>query len=221
MAAFEGVSHLRRPGEIGGVTWNDLVLGGSAVLEAGSWWVAFKKFRTRPHLRGYWRAFFESKDPSVFTVLAEDTAALIGLVIAFVGVFLSHRFGLAWADGVASVLIGATLAVTVTVLIAEGRKLLVGESARAETVRSIRALAEGDPAVERVGGPFTMHLGPDAILVNLRIRFKSGISPPEMTAAVDRIDQKIRSVHPRVRHVFIEARALSQAGTAGDPGSGR
>jgi len=211
ITAYEGVSHLRLPREVRSPTWSYIVLGISGILESASWWVAFREFRTRPHRKGYWNAFFESKDPSVFTVLAEDTAALVGLLIAFLGIFASHRLGLWYADGVASILIGITLAAVATVLIAEGRKLLVGESARTETVKNIRRLAEGDPAVAAVSGPLTMHLGPDEILVNLGLRFREGTPPAEMAAAVDRIDRSIRSTHPRVRHVFIDTRAAAEA----------
>lgn len=209
VSAYEGVFHLKQPRNLGSPTWNYIVLGISAVLEGASWIVAFREFRTRPHRRGYWSAFFESKDPSVFTVLAEDSTAIAGLLIAFVGVFLSSHFGIRIADGLASILIGALLAAVATVLIAEGRKLVVGESARAETVRHIREIALADRTVEDVSGPLTMHLGPDAILVNLSLRFKKGTSAADSAAAIDRIEREIRRAHPRVSHVFIDSRALS------------
>ena|SRR5579862_5282238 len=119
----------------------------------------------------------------------------------------------AWiADGIASILIGVLLAAVATVLIAEGRRLLIGESARAETVKHIRQLARNDPAVADVTGPLTMHLGPDAILVNLGLRFREGTSPAEGAAAAERIDRAIRHAHPRVSHVFIDSRGLPGAG---------
>jgi len=214
MSAFEGITHLRRHGT-GSPMWNYIVLAVSGLLEGTSWVIAFREFRGRPHRRGYWRAFFESKDPSVFTVLAEDTAAIVGLVIAFLGVFLSHELGIWYADGVASILIGVTLAVVAVVLIHEGRRLLIGESAREETVKDIRHLAQSDPSVAGVLGPLTMHLGPEEILVNLGLRFKPGTPIEEVARAMDRIERIIRQAHPRVRHVFIDIRPLVE--TAGAP----
>jgi len=211
MSAFEGVVHLRRRPDLYGATWSYVVLGVSALLEGGSWVITFRKFRTRPHVRGYWKAFFESKDPTVFTILAEDTAALAGLGIAFLGVFISRETAAWYADGVASILIGLLLAGVATVLIAEGRRLLVGESARAETVKDIRRLAQSDPAVAGVTGPLTMHLGPESILVNLGLHFREGTTPAESAAAAERIDREIRRAHPRVTYVFIDPRALPGA----------
>jgi divalent metal cation (Fe/Co/Zn/Cd) transporter len=148
-------------------------------------------------------------------VLAEDTAALVGLLLAFLGVLLSRSGGIWYADGIASILIGGTLSAVALILVIEGRKLLVGESARAEIVKNIRRLAEEDPAVVRVVGPLTMHLGPDQILVNLSLSFRSGIRLEEMAAAVDRLDRSIREAHPRVRHVFIDARPMGELHPSG------
>lgn len=209
MSAYEGILHLRHH-EMGDPSWNYVVLGVSGILEGASWVIAFRELRGRPHRRGYWRAFFESKDPSVFTVLAEDTAAILGLLFAFIGVFASHHLGIWYADGTASILIGLTLAGVAIVLIREGRDLLVGESARAETVLDIRRLAESEPEVAAVAGPLTMHLGPNEILVNLKLRFRTGTSDEAAARAMDRIEQHIREAHPRVKHVFIDTRVPSE-----------
>lgn len=217
ISAYEGVIHLRHPHPVGDPTWSYAILAVSAALEGASWAVAFREFRRRPHGRGYWSAFFESKDPLVFTVLAEDTAAVIGLLLAFLGLFFTRSLGVWYADGVASILIGVTLAVTALVLIREGRALLVGESARAETVQSIRAAVEVDPAVREAGIPRTMHLGPEEILVNLSLRFRDGLSLSDAGRALERIDRRIRARHPRVRHVYVDAAPLIEWASRSGP----
>jgi cation diffusion facilitator family transporter len=206
MSAYAGLSHLLYPHPPRSPTWGYIVLAASGVLEGSSWVVAFLKFRTQPHPRGYWKAFFESKDPSVFIVLAEDAAALAGVLVAFLGLYITHRYGVWYADGTASLIISVILGFVACILIFEGRKLLVGESARAETVKGIRRLAEADPAIARVEGPLTMHLGPDEILVNLGLRFREGVSTAEMADSINRLDRAIREQHPEVLRVFIDSR---------------
>ena len=205
---YEGVRHLRHPSEMGDPTWNYVVLGIAVVVEFFAWWIALRALLATRGERSVWRALRESKDPAVFIVLGEDTAAMLGLVVAFLGVFLGHQLDMPILDGIASLVIGVILALVAVFLAYESKGLLLGESADVGVVQGVRALAERDPAVERVGRPLTMHLGPRQILLNLDVQFRSELSAAEVTGAVDRLEQAIRAEYPDVKRIFLEAESL-------------
>jgi cation diffusion facilitator family transporter len=217
MSVYEGIVHIRHPSEPKDPTWNYLVLAVAAALEGFAWSVAYRELRKSRGPRNLWSAIRASKDPTTFTVLVEDSAAMLGLLVAFLGVYLGHRFHDPYLDGAASVVIGVILGVVAVVLAHESKGLLVGESADPEVVQSIRALAEADPAVERIGPPLTMHLGPHEVLLNLDIQFRKGLSATEVEAAVDRLEKAIRARHPEVKRIFIEAESLTAGRLASDP----
>jgi cation diffusion facilitator family transporter len=209
MSIYEGITHLQHPAVIRDPTWNYVVLGIAFVAEGTSWAIALKKLLEKKKKgRGLWQALRASKNPAVFVVLAEDSAALAGIVVAFLGVLLGHRLQNPYLDGAASIIIGLILTAVAGFLAYESRDLLVGESADAEVVQSIRTLAEADPAVVGVARPLTMHFGPDQVLLNLDIEFRPHLSASEVTAAVDRLEAKIRSEWPSIRRIFIEAESL-------------
>ena len=163
---------------------------------------------------GYWTSIRKTKDPVLATVLLEDSAALIGLGIAFVGVLLSQTLDSPYPDGISSILIGLLLMGTATLLAAESRKLLIGESADPRMVASIRDIAEKEAMVQHVSSPLTMHFGPHEVLVNLDLQFRRHISADEIAAAVDRIERRIRDQHQDVRKVFLEAEAITNKSSA-------
>jgi cation diffusion facilitator family transporter len=211
MSAYEGILHLLHPRAVENAHWNYLVLAAAALLEGASWVVAARQFQRARHGRGVWTTIRRSKDPSLFAVLFEDSAALIGLVVAALGVYLGVRLGRPSLDGAASILIGLLL-MTVGVLLArETLSLLVGESARPETIADIRRLAAADPSVARVGRAVAVHFGPDEVVLNLELLFQPAQSMSEVAAAVDRLEQRIRTAHPEMRYVFLGAEALSQS----------
>jgi divalent metal cation (Fe/Co/Zn/Cd) transporter len=212
VSIYEGILHLRRLPRIEDPTWSYVVLGLAAVFEGISWTIAFREMlhRRRPG-DGIWQTIRRSKDPSVFTVLLEDSAALIGLAIAFAGIWLEHRLQNPYLDGVASILIGLLLAVVAAVLARETRGLIIGEGAHPEVVDDILAIARADPAVERASIPLTMQLAPKEVLVNLDVRFQRGLTTAEIEEAVDRLEREIRARHPDVSRIFIEARGRQAA----------
>ena len=212
MSMYEGVIHLTHPTPLQNPLWNYIVLGLAIVFEGYSWSVAVKEFRAAGQGQEVWRAIHTSKDPTLFTVLFEDSAALLGLLVALAGVYLGHQLENPYLDGIASVVIGIILAAVAVLLAYESKGLLVGESADTEAVASIRALTEADPAVERVMPPLTMHLGPHEILLNLEIEFHEALTAGEIEAAIDRIEKNIRSRHPDIKRIFIEAESLSGSG---------
>ena len=205
MALFEGIQHLLHPKPIANPFWAYLVLGIAIVFESASFVVATRELLRRRGSHEFWEHLHLSKDPSVYTTFYEDLAALLGLVVAFVGVFLEQRFQQPYFDAGASVLIGVILCVVALTLIYESRSLLIGESANPEVVATIRAIVEGDPAVRASRPPLTMHLGPLDVLLNLDVEFQPGISAREQVAAVARIENAIRRRYPGIQRIFIEA----------------
>lgn len=169
MSVYEGITHWQHPSPLQDPTWNYVVLSLAFIFEGISWVIALKEFMPKVGQDGFWRAVRTSKDPALLTVLFEDSTALAGLAVAFLGVFLSHWFNNPVLDGAASIVIGLILAAVAMLLAYESKGLLLGESADTAVVSSIQQLTKADPAVEQVKRPLTMHFGPDEVLLNLDI----------------------------------------------------
>jgi cation diffusion facilitator family transporter len=208
VSVYEGILHVLSPKPARDAFWSYVVLGASLLFESASFVVAFREFRPLTRGRPFWTAVRESKDPTHFTVLAEDAAAMVGLVLALIGVFLSNLLHEPVWDGAASIAIGLVLACVAVFLVIESRGLLVGEAADQGTVASVRRILESDPAVARVVRLLTMQLGPDQALLNLNVSFASGISAQELPDVIDRLERRIVSACPTVRYVLIEAESL-------------
>ncbi|MBI3804560.1 MAG: cation transporter [Nitrospirae bacterium] len=210
MSIYEGILHLLHPNPIERPLVNYIVLALAAIFEGLSWQVGYSEFKaTQEKGIGLWEAIHSSKDPSLFTVLFEDTAALLGLLVAFLGIFLGHLLNNPYIDGSASVMIGAILAVTALLLAYESKGLLVGESANPKIVAGIRSLAEADPAVERITRALTMQLGPSEILLTMEIQFRKGLSAEALQAAIDRLEKAIRTRFPDIQRIFIESESIT------------
>jgi len=211
MSIYEGITHIQHPVTLEDPTINYIVLALAMVFESFSFSVAWRAFRTSKGRRGTLSAIHHGKDPSLFTVLFEDTAALLGLVVAFVGVFLSHQLQEPVLDGAASIGIGAILVVAALWLAYESRSLLVGEAADPDMVAAIREMVLADPAVVGLGVVLTMHLGPEDVLLNIEVRFTEGLPAEDIHAAVHRIEDRIDETYPQVSRIFIEVDALRAA----------
>jgi cation diffusion facilitator family transporter len=208
VSLYEGVSRLRDPQPIEHPAWNYAVLLVAFLSDGYSWIVTFRQLRSMRKEPNILRAAQASKDPSLFTVWFEDSAALLGVAFAFLGVLLSQVLDSPYPDGIASVLIGLIMTGTALLLTYESKKLLIGESADADLITGIREVAEADRAVAHCGPPLTMHLGPEDILLNLDIQFRDDVSARGIIEAVDRLERAIRSKYKEVRRIFIEAEFL-------------
>lgn len=202
---YEGVQHIRKPEPMRDPTWNYVVLALAFVFEGTSFLIALRQFRAQARGVPFWRALGQSKDPTTYTVLAEDSAALIGLAVAALGIYLSHRFGLPELDGAASVVIGLLLAGVAVLLIGQARGLLIGEGIRPETARAIRSLAMEQPSVSDVGHVLSMYIGPDEVLAIVDVNFKEGTATGEAADAISAIEGQVRARFPMIRRLFIEA----------------
>ena len=201
---YEGIAHIRAPVKITDPIVNYIVLGISFVFEGTTLLIALKEFNKTRGSLGYIEAVEVSKDPPSFLVLFEDSAALIGIVIAFAGTAAAQIFSMPVFDGVASIGISLVLAVTAAFLARESKGLLIGEGARGRTVRSIRQIASEQPGVERVNDLVTVHLAPQQVVAALSLEFKDELTTPEIEKAVAAIEGRICTQNPEVYTIFIK-----------------
>ena len=205
VSIYEGIIHVIHPAEIKNPVVNYIVLSLALIFEGGAWFFAFKEFGKVKGKRGYIEAVQRGKDPSMFVVLFEDSAAMLGLLIALLGIWLTQVTGIAVFDGIASILIGLILGGTAIWLAIETKGLLIGEGANKEVIDSIRRVAESFEEVEKVNELLTMHMGPEFLLVNISIRFKRGQLTRELEKIIEELDATIKAEHEMVKRIFVEA----------------
>lgn len=207
VSLYEGIHQLSDPHEVRNPHINYLVLSLAIAFEGAAWYFAFVEFNRVRGEMGYFEAIRRGKDPTLFTVLFEDSAALLGLVIAFAGVALGDLTGNWIYDGVASVLIGLVLAGVAFWLAFETKGLLIGEAAMLDVVDGIRLLVQNGKHVETVNEVLTMHMGPEYVLLNVSVEFLDDTTAPQLEASIARMDQDIKAAYPLVKRVFVEAEA--------------
>ena len=205
VSIVEGIDKIRHPHPVGLPWVNYLVLGLSLLFEGSVWVMALAAFRRGKGRRGWIAAIRLSKDPTLFTVLFEDTAAVLGLLVAMLGVGLSQLLDLPVLDGVASLAIGAILTLTAGFLAFECQSLLTGEGVASEVQSGIRRIAADQPGVQQLNEVLTMHFGPRDVLVTLSLDFDDRFSAGDVELAVSQIERRIRAAYPEVARVFIEA----------------
>ncbi len=213
VSIYEGIVHIIRPQPVENALVNYIVLGLALLFEGGAWYFALKEFAKNKGRRSYVEAVQQGKDPTMFVVLFEDSAALLGLLVALAGVSLSQLTGILVFDGIASVIIGLLLGGAAVWLAHETKGLLIGESADESVVAGIRQLVAGRPEVVQVNEVLTMHMGPDFIVANLSVDFRDDIHASELELAIAAVDRRIKEVHPTVKRIFIEAEARRRSGT--------
>jgi cation diffusion facilitator family transporter len=212
LSIYHGISALRHPEPLEDPMWNYVVLGVSACFEGYSWNVSRKALNTRRKPgASLWQTVHASKDASVFTVFIEDTAALLGLAIAAIGILLGHVFDSPYFDPAASVLIGLLLVGAAFALARETGALLVGEGIGTEATRRVCEILRDDPSIEDVGKLLSMQLGPDEVLLTAAVRFNRGMRIDEVEAAIERLEKAVAAVYPAIRHIYFESGALRSA----------
>lgn len=204
VSLYEGVRHLRNPESIVDPHISYLVLALAFLFEGGSWLVAWRQFRAAKGELSYYEAFRRSKNPPAFMVFFEDSAALLGIVIAAGCTYLAVRLEAPMLDGVGSILIGLVLAATATLLARESKSLLIGERADPELSAAVLRIARQAEAVEQVNGIMTLHLAPQQIVVALSIDFADALRADQIEAQVLEIERQVRVEHPEIVAVFIK-----------------
>ena len=212
MSVYEGIQHILHPRSAENLVWSYGVLGFAVVFEGTTWLFGWKAFSAERGRKGVVKAIHETKDPSTFTVLLEDSAALLGLIFAFLGIFLGSQLELPFLDGVASVLIGLLLCGVAVLMVYESKGLLIGEGLDAETLKVVRKKVNDDPAVERVRALYTLYLGPHEVLLTIELRFHNHISALEVRRAVRRLQKEIQSCHPDIKRIFFGAESFTEDG---------
>ena len=206
---YEGITHLQHPNAIENPMWNYIVLGIAIVLDGTSLVTALRAFNEQRGSQPFWSAVKASKNPATFVVLFEDASDVLGLVIAFLGVFLGHQLNNPYLDGVASILIGFLLTAVSILLTRESRSLLMGEAADQTIVQHITATTEANPSVIRSIHVYTFQMGPEEIVLIQRIAFRFDLNSKETVLAMAQIKQAIQAAEPSIRQVFIEPVFLS------------
>jgi cation diffusion facilitator family transporter len=168
---------------------------------------AFAEFKKAKGKWGYLEAVQLGKDPTIFVVLFEDSAAMLGILAAFVGIFLSQLTNNSVYDGIASIIIGLILAGTAAWLAYETKGLLIGESANPRIVKGIRNIASDCSKIKHVNEVLTLHMGPDFILLNLSVDFADSLSAGDIEDTIARLDRQIKQAYPRIKRIFVEAEA--------------
>lgn len=204
ISVYEGVTHLLNPHPMERPLINYIVLGASMVFEGTTWLVALKAFRAGKGKLGYFQAFRRSKDPTTFTVLFEDSAALVGLLIAICGIAAAQALHMPQLDGVASIAIGGVLTVSSLFLARETKGLLIGEAAHPQVRDSILEIASRDRDIRSANGVLTVQMGPDEVVAALSAEFHDALNTTEIEACVNRVEAAIKAAHPAVSVLFVK-----------------
>ena len=221
ISIWEGVKHVMDPVEMvkPGIAY--IVLSVSIVFEGISFTVALREFNKVRNGLGYFEAANRGKDPTFFVVLFEDSAAMIGLIVALIGVFLTQVTGNPIWDGIASIIIGLVLAFVAIWLARETKGLLIGESADEVVSEKIRTTATAHPEIDNVNEIATLHMGPNFIVVNMSLDFADSLNSRELETLVTTLSNEIKAIDPSIKRVFIEAESranhtLARADLASD-----
>ena len=207
LSIYEGVLHILHPAPVESATIAYVVLGVSLALEGGSFVVALREFAAVRGDQGWWQAIHRSKDPTVFIVLFEDSAAMFGLIVAAAGVFLSHATGNPFWDGAASIVIGLALAVVAAVLARESKGLLIGERADPRLIAAVHDAFVARPEVTAVHEIITIHYAPRKVFVGASIDFEDPVPVGAIERLIADAEAQLRRDWPAIATVYIKPKA--------------
>jgi cation diffusion facilitator family transporter len=214
MSVYEGITHLLHPVHVENPWPNYIVLAIAALVEGTSFIIAMRQMNAARGRVGVAKFIRTSKDPALFTVVFEDSAAILGLVVAFLGIWLGQLTGSPLFDGAASVLIGVILMGVAFLLARESKGLLIGEGVEPAVLADMRQIVAAEAAVDGVGDVRTMYMGPEDLLVNLDVAFRAGLPAEEIHEAVGRIEAALKSAYPEIGRIYIEVDSLTDVRTA-------
>ena len=209
MSFYEGIKHLHEPEPLTDPLWNYVVLGVSLLFEGSAAWLAIRALNENPSGGGFWHSLTTSRDPAVFASVLENVAAVVGLLVALLGVYFGHQLNNPYFDGSASIVIGVLLMGVAVLLVARTKALLVGEGATEALGQEIQALAARTPGVTQVRPPLTMYLGPADAVLALDIDFADDLSSTGVEQAIVAVQDAVRGQYPEFKRIFIEAKSLA------------
>jgi cation diffusion facilitator family transporter len=208
LSLFEGITHIIHATPIRNVGVSYLTIAAAMLFEGISWVISVREFnKEKPPQHNFLQAIQKGKDPTLFLVVLEDSAALLGLLVALAGIVLASLTGIPQFDGAASVIIGLILGGTAIVIAVETKGLLVGEAALREVVQTIREVVAAGEHVEHVNEVLTLHMGPEYIVATISLDFVDDVPAGEIERTVPLLEAEIRKRVPEVKKVFIEAQA--------------
>jgi cation diffusion facilitator family transporter len=209
VSIYHGVHAIMHPKPPGDPMWNYVVLGVAALFEGYSWNVSRLEINKKKKPgRTLWQAFRSSKDASVFTVFVEDSAALVTIVVAAMGIGLGQLTGNPYFDPGASVVIGLILVVAAFVLARETGDLLVGETMGINGTEQLRAIFDAERQLDAVGDLLSMQMGPDRILLTASVQFTRGMRIDEVEATIARLEKNVHAAFPAIKQIYFESGAL-------------
>ncbi|WP_305096043.1 cation diffusion facilitator family transporter [Croceibacterium aestuarii] len=212
MSIYEGYVHIRNPEMLSRPLVNFAVLGVAAVAESISLVFAVREFLAKKKREeGWWEAVRSSKDPTIFVVLMEDSAALAGLFVAAAFIGLTLLTGNPVWDGIGSVIIGLILGGVAILLATESKKLLLGEQASPEVRQSIRNIAGSARGVCQVNDVITIHLAPEQVVVLISLDFEDDLPIDEVEGVTEDIERRTRAHHPQIFRFFVRAQSRAAA----------
>ena len=203
ISVYQGWIHIHDPEPLRDPTINYVVLAVAFLLEGTSWAIAVREFDAGRGELGWWQAVRRSKDPAGFIVLFEDSAALAGLIIAAVGIWLSHATGDARIDGIASIAIGLILAAVAILLAREAKELLIGEAADPALIDTIRRIVEAHPEISAINHVRTIHTAPDSIFVAVSADFEDALRMGRAEALIEVIEGELKAASPLISSIYI------------------
>ncbi|MCB0200966.1 MAG: cation transporter [Anaerolineae bacterium] len=201
----EGVQHLIHPHEIENAGLNYAILGFAFILEAMAWRVGVKEFQETKGDANYIDAVRNAKDPSIAILIFENSADMIGILVAFFGILLTQVTGILYFDGLASMIIGVILVMAALWLAHETKSLLIGESADKQIVQGIRGLVSAQSQIKSIEEITTLHMGPEFVLVNMRVKFDDAALASDIALVTDFLEVQIHDLYPLVKRVYVKA----------------
>lgn len=212
-AIYEGFHKLHQPGDVAytnfwslqeGPLLSLLILATATVFESFSCLVAWREFKAMTKGRGVRESLLSGKDPTIPLVLLEDFAALFGLAIAFVAIGVSAATGNGVFDAAGSILIGVLLCAIAVVIARDTHGLLIGERATAEAEAHVQTLVEATPGVRGVTQLLTMHLGPEFVVLAVKVAFEEGATIERVETVINDIETRVRGELPMMKKIFVE-----------------
>lgn len=203
VSIYEGVKHYQDPEPLQSPTLNYIVLGVAFLLEGSSWLIAVREMAAQKAQGSWWQQVVQSKDPSQFVVLFEDSAALTGLIIAAAGVWASQYFGDPRIDGLASIAIGFVLALVALLLARQAKGLIIGESADAALIKRMRQALEARPEITSVNHVRTIHTAPESIFVAVSADFADWLTVGEGERLIEEIECDLKAISPQLSSIYI------------------
>ena len=201
---YEGITHLQHPETIKDPMWNYIVLGIAFVFDGISFVIAFRNFNKQRGEMPFWTAVKKSKDPSSFVILFEDAADVLGLAVAFAGVYLGHTLNNPYFDGIASILIGIILTAVSVILTKESRSLLMGETVSKNVMQEVITITEAHPAILKVKKHLSMILAPEEVFLVLIANFNKETPVHSIVESTDTIKKRIQEKYPYIKQILIE-----------------